>query len=141
MRKWPEKAVSESSGELAQLSFLVQSERAECVTFPLSAAKVTHWTSAVLKNRYLVQFYGHAAAKPSAMQAAARQVKGAEGYQPGAVGRENSGVVQTGPAFWRSKRTYRVKTRASVAIICDPVFAEVCTGKRQPSSKGASLRL
>ncbi|APW14964.1 TPA: hypothetical protein G8L57_000582 [Salmonella enterica] len=25
---------------------------------------------------------------------------------------------------------YRVKTRASVAMLCDPVFAEVCTGKR-----------
>ncbi|EBG5296567.1 hypothetical protein C9216_04420 [Escherichia coli] len=34
------------------------------------------------------------------------------------------------PAGWRSKRTYRVKTWASAAIICDPVFAEVCTGKR-----------
>ncbi|EAO1626256.1 hypothetical protein BG151_003514 [Salmonella enterica subsp. enterica serovar Apapa] len=31
---------------------------------------------------------------------------------------------------WRSKRTYRVKTQASVAMFCDPVFAEVCTGKR-----------
>ncbi|EJH2661460.1 hypothetical protein NDG35_004752 [Salmonella enterica] len=24
---------------------------------------------------------------------------------------------------------YRIKTRASVAMFCDPVFAEVCTGK------------
>ncbi|MEB2307466.1 MULTISPECIES: hypothetical protein [Citrobacter] len=71
--------MSESSQWLAQLSFLVQGERAECVTFPLSAVKVTHWTGTVLKNRYLAQFYGHAAAKPLAMQAAARRVKGAEG--------------------------------------------------------------
>lgn len=42
---------------------------------------------------------------------------------------DNSGMVQMGPAFWRSKKTYRMKTRTSVAIICDPVFAEVCTGK------------
>ncbi|MDW4556356.1 hypothetical protein [Raoultella planticola] len=48
--KWPEKAVSESSGELAQLSFLVQSERAECVTFPLGTVKVTHWTGATSEN-------------------------------------------------------------------------------------------
>ncbi|EFS3321289.1 hypothetical protein MUJ46_002634 [Salmonella enterica subsp. enterica serovar Amsterdam] len=41
--KWPEKAVSESSNELAQLSCLVQVERAACVTFPLCAVKVTHW--------------------------------------------------------------------------------------------------
>jgi len=33
------------------------------------------------------------------------------------------------PALWRSKRTYRVKTDASVAMFCDPVFAEACTGK------------
>ncbi|ESE80988.1 hypothetical protein SEEPB759_03148 [Salmonella enterica subsp. enterica serovar Paratyphi B str. ATCC 8759] len=32
--KWPEKAVSGSSRELAQLSFLVQVEKAACVTFP-----------------------------------------------------------------------------------------------------------
>ncbi|EAO6627144.1 hypothetical protein FNH72_22565 [Salmonella enterica subsp. arizonae] len=38
--------------------------------------------------------------------------------------------MQSEPAGWRSKRRYRVKTWASVAIICDPVFAEVCTGKR-----------
>ncbi|EHW4518183.1 TPA: hypothetical protein ACGH75_003301 [Shigella flexneri] len=25
---------------------------------------------------------------------------------------------------------YRIKTLASVAMFCDPVFAEVCTGKR-----------
>ncbi|HIF2345512.1 TPA: hypothetical protein ACXZP9_002390 [Salmonella enterica] len=41
--KWPEKAVSEPSNELAQLSCLVQVERAACVTFPLCAVKVTHW--------------------------------------------------------------------------------------------------
>ena len=82
--KWPEKAVSESSQWLAQLIYLVQGERAECVTFPLSAVKVTHWTGAVLKNRYLVQFYGHAAAKPSAMQAAARYTEGADAPVQGA---------------------------------------------------------
>ncbi|EGH5311724.1 hypothetical protein JGY68_003354 [Salmonella enterica] len=45
--KWPEKAVSGSSRELAQLSFLVQVEKAACVTFPLCAVKVTHghWCS------------------------------------------------------------------------------------------------
>ncbi|EAN1667786.1 hypothetical protein E2B89_17110 [Salmonella enterica] len=45
--KWPEKAVSGSSRELAQLSFLVQVERAACVTFPLCAVKVTHGSGAV----------------------------------------------------------------------------------------------
>ncbi|EDH9619677.1 hypothetical protein CC515_03010 [Salmonella enterica subsp. enterica serovar Austin] len=39
-------------------------------------------------------------------------------------------MVQSEPAGWRSKRMYLVKTRASVAITCDPVFAEACTGKR-----------
>ncbi|HIH9996847.1 hypothetical protein ABFC02_08005 [Klebsiella variicola] len=73
--KWPEKAVSESSHELAQLSFLVQVEKAACVTFPLCAVKVTHGSGAVLENLLLVQFYGHAAAKPTAMQAAARKGK------------------------------------------------------------------
>ncbi|EAA7007263.1 hypothetical protein EYJ18_08090 [Salmonella enterica] len=48
--KWPEKAVSESSRELVQLSCLVQVERAACVTFPLCAVKVTHWTGAVSEN-------------------------------------------------------------------------------------------
>ncbi|EAM8044075.1 hypothetical protein F6793_20445 [Salmonella enterica] len=48
--KWPEKAVSESSHELAQLSCLVQVEKAACVTFPLCAVKVTHWTGAVSEN-------------------------------------------------------------------------------------------
>ncbi|EAA5193184.1 hypothetical protein EZX49_22875 [Salmonella enterica subsp. enterica serovar Indiana] len=62
--KWPEKAVSESSRELVQLSCLVQVERAACVTFPLYAVKVTHWTGVVSENLSLVQFYGHAAAKP-----------------------------------------------------------------------------
>lgn len=50
MVKWPEKAVSDSSRELAQLSFLVQVERAACVTFPLCAVKVTHWTGAASEN-------------------------------------------------------------------------------------------
>jgi len=62
--KWPEKAVSGSSRELAQLSSLVQVERAACVTFPLCAVKVTHGSGAVFLNHRLVQFYGHAAAKP-----------------------------------------------------------------------------
>ncbi|WP_224253472.1 MULTISPECIES: hypothetical protein [Klebsiella] len=47
---WPEKVVSESSNELAQLSFLVQGEKAVCVTFPLCAVKVTHWSGAVFKR-------------------------------------------------------------------------------------------
>ncbi|EPU6891078.1 hypothetical protein ACVYZQ_000276 [Raoultella ornithinolytica] len=64
MGKWPEKAVSESSHELARLSCLVQVERAACVTFPLCVAKVTHWTGVESENLSLVQFYGHAAAKP-----------------------------------------------------------------------------
>ncbi|EAC0413978.1 hypothetical protein E3O24_05600 [Salmonella enterica subsp. enterica serovar Apeyeme] len=55
MSKWPEKAVSGSSRELAQLSFLVQVEKAACVTFPLCAVKVTHWTGAVSENLSLVQ--------------------------------------------------------------------------------------
>ncbi|EOG8349868.1 hypothetical protein ACLIYB_003297 [Salmonella enterica subsp. enterica] len=71
--------MSESSHELAQLSCLVQVEKAACVTFPLCAVKVTHWTGAVSENLSLVQFYGHAAAKPLSLQAAARKVKGAEG--------------------------------------------------------------
>ncbi|EDV9708704.1 hypothetical protein KX61_004680 [Salmonella enterica subsp. enterica] len=49
-----------------------------CVTLSLCATKVTHWSGAVReRSRILVQVYGHAAAKPSAMQAAARNVKGA----------------------------------------------------------------
>ncbi|MBJ8364450.1 hypothetical protein I6M76_17760 [Citrobacter cronae] len=56
--------MSESSHELAQLSFLVQVEKAACVTFPLCAVKVTHRTGAVSENLSLVQFYDHAAAKP-----------------------------------------------------------------------------
>ncbi|ENV7981493.1 hypothetical protein ACFK06_003926 [Salmonella enterica] len=35
--------MSGSSRGLAQLSCLVQVEKAACVTFPLCAAKVTHW--------------------------------------------------------------------------------------------------
>jgi hypothetical protein len=60
--KWPEKAVSDSSCELAQLSFLVQSERLSCVTYPLCAVKVTHGSGAVFKR--CVSGAGHAAAKP-----------------------------------------------------------------------------
>ncbi|EGQ5168450.1 hypothetical protein O0466_003240 [Salmonella enterica] len=48
-----------------------------CVTLSLCATKVTHWSGTVReRSRILVQFYGHAAAKPSAMQAAAHQIKG-----------------------------------------------------------------
>jgi len=46
-----------------QLISLVQIERTACVTFPLCAVKVTHWSGAVIK-KYRVQLYGHAAAKP-----------------------------------------------------------------------------
>ncbi|WDB75045.1 hypothetical protein PS034_03915 [Escherichia albertii] len=42
--------MSESSHELEQLSCLVQVERAACVTFPLCAVKVTHWTGAASEN-------------------------------------------------------------------------------------------
>ncbi|WP_339032234.1 hypothetical protein [Salmonella enterica] len=56
--------MSESSHELAQLSCLVQVEKAACVTFPLYAVKVTHWTGAVSENLSLAQIDGHAAAKP-----------------------------------------------------------------------------
>ncbi|MBA3112174.1 hypothetical protein CBX57_012425 [Salmonella enterica] len=57
--------MSGSSRELAQLSSLVQVEKAACVTFPLCAVKVTHWCLAqCLRVAFLVQFYGHAAAKP-----------------------------------------------------------------------------
>ncbi|GKP13176.1 hypothetical protein NUKP2_49010 [Klebsiella quasipneumoniae] len=57
----------------------MQVERAACVTFPLCAVKVTHWTGAVSENLSLVQFYGHAAAN------ALRQMQ---------VTQENSGAVQ-----------------------------------------------
>uniref|UniRef100_UPI002017B2B1 hypothetical protein n=1 Tax=Citrobacter freundii TaxID=546 RepID=UPI002017B2B1 len=56
--------MSESSDGLEQLISLVQSEKAACVTFPLCAVKVTHWSGAVFNVVFLVQFYGHAAAKP-----------------------------------------------------------------------------
>ncbi len=79
---------------------------------------------------FLVQFYGHAAAKPSAMQAAAHEVKGAEGVSRYKLAGKIPTRCRFRAAGWRSKRTYRVKTMASVAIFCDPVFAEVCTGKR-----------
>ncbi|EDR5662725.1 hypothetical protein OY03_003517 [Salmonella enterica subsp. enterica] len=37
-----------------------------CVTLSLCATKVTHWSGAVReRSRILVQFYGHAAAKPN----------------------------------------------------------------------------
>jgi hypothetical protein len=82
-----------------------------------------------LKIYRLVQFYGHASAKPSAMQAAAREVKGAEGVSRRWLTRIIPAQCRFRSAGWRSKRTYRVKTRASVAIFRDPVFAEDCTGK------------
>jgi len=124
--KWPEKAVSGSSRELAQLSFLVQVEKAACVTFPLCAVKVTHWSGAVFDNRRLVQFYGHAAANAlRQMQAAARKVKGAEGVSQYTL----AGII---PVWcrWTQYSGTVVKTQASVAMFCNPVFAEVCTGKR-----------
>lgn len=130
MVKWPEKAVSGSSHELAQLSFLVQIERAACVTFPLCAVKVTHRTGAGSENLSLVQFYDHAAVKPLSLQAAARKVKGAEGVSRYKLAGIIPAQCRFRPAGWRSKRTYRVKTQASVAMFCDPMFAEVCTGKR-----------
>ena len=82
-----------------------------------------------LKIYRLVQFYGHASAKPSAMQAAAREVKGAEGVSRRWLTRIIPAQCRFRSAGWRSKRTYCVKTRASVAIFRDPVFAEDCTGK------------
>ncbi len=82
-----------------------------------------------LKIYRLVQFYGHASAKPSAMQAAAREVKGAEGVSRRWLTVIIPAQCRFRSAGWRSKRTYRVKTRASVAIFRDPVFAEDCTGK------------
>ncbi|GEM_PF-4101763 len=79
MGKWPEKAVSESSYELAQLSCLVQVERAACVTFPLCAVKVTHGSGAVFKRCVSGAVLRSRGSKClAAMQAAARQVKGAE---------------------------------------------------------------
>ncbi|MDV2047133.1 hypothetical protein [Salmonella enterica] len=47
--------MSDPSRGLVQVSFLVQVERAACVTFPLCAVKVTHWTGAVSENLSLVQ--------------------------------------------------------------------------------------
>ena len=101
--KWPEKAVSESSHELAQLSYLVQVERAACVTFPLYTVKVTHWTGAVSENLSLVQFYGHAAAKPLSLQAAARKVKGAESVSRYRLAGSIPARCRFRPAGWRSK--------------------------------------
>lgn len=64
------------------------------------------------------------------MQAAAREVKGAEGVSRYKLAGIIPARFRFRPAGWRSKRTYRVKTRASAAIFHDPMFAEVCTGKR-----------
>jgi hypothetical protein len=53
-----------------------------CVTFPLFAVKVTHRAGAVFKITILAQVDGHAAANACRqMQAAARQVKGADCQQ------------------------------------------------------------
>ncbi|HFT7128672.1 TPA: hypothetical protein ACGRRR_000322 [Klebsiella aerogenes] len=130
MVEWPEKAVSESSHELAQLSFLVQVERAACVTFPLCAVKVTHGSGAVLENLLLVQFYGHAAAKSAVFAGRSRNIKGAEGISRYKLAGRIPTQCRFRPAGWCSKRTYRIKTQASVATFCNPVFAEVCTDKR-----------
>ncbi|ECH9260217.1 hypothetical protein AVA06_002624 [Salmonella enterica subsp. enterica] len=64
------------------------------------------------------------------MQATARKVKGAEGVSRYRLAGRIPARCRFRPAGWRSKRTYRVKTQASVAMLCDPVFAEGCTGKR-----------
>ena len=64
------------------------------------------------------------------MQAAARKVKGAEGVSRCRLAGRIPAWYRFRPAGWRSKGTYRVKTQASAAIICDPVFAEDCTGKQ-----------
>lgn len=110
--KWPEKAVSDSSRGLAQLSCLVQVERAACVTFPLCAVKVTHWTGAVSKNLSLVQFYGHAAANAlRQMQAAARRVKGADGVNRCRLAGRIPARCRFRPAGWRSKGGIVLKLR------------------------------
>lgn len=128
--KWPEKAVSESSRGLAQLSFLVQVERAACVTFPLSAVKVTHWTGAVSENLSSGAVLRSRGSKClAAMQAEVRKVKGSEGVSRYRLAGRISVRCRFRPAGWRSKRTYHVKTQTSVAMFCNPVFAEVCTGK------------
>ncbi|WP_259468931.1 hypothetical protein [Salmonella enterica] len=49
--------MSDPSRGLVQLSFLVQVERAACVTFPLCAVKVTHRAGAVSENLSLVQIH------------------------------------------------------------------------------------
>ncbi|EAO2685994.1 hypothetical protein E2X65_12775 [Salmonella enterica] len=64
------------------------------------------------------------------MQAAARKVKGAEGVSRCRLAGRIPALCRFRPAGWRSKRMYCIKTLASVAMFCDPVFAEVCTGKR-----------
>ncbi|WP_320337827.1 hypothetical protein [Citrobacter youngae] len=84
-----------------QLISLVQIERAACVTFPLCAVKVTHGSGAGLKHC----------------------VSGAVLWSRSSKAFGNAGRSPSG------KREYGVETRASVAILCDPVFAEVCTGK------------
>ncbi|EPT5086179.1 hypothetical protein ACVUCS_003103 [Salmonella enterica subsp. enterica] len=71
--------MSESSHELAQLSFLVQVKRDACVTFPLCAVKVTHGSGAISNVEFLVQVYGHAAAKPDGN--AGRSPPGRGGHQ------------------------------------------------------------
>ncbi|WP_262942554.1 hypothetical protein [Salmonella enterica] len=94
MGKWPEKAVSESSHELAQLSCLVQVERAACVTFPLCAVKVTHRTGAASENLLsgaVLRSRGSKACRQCRPQPV--KVKGA-GYQQIQVTRENSGAMQ-----------------------------------------------
>ncbi|HDX5344064.1 hypothetical protein [Citrobacter sedlakii] len=65
--------MSESSNELAQLSFLVQVEKAACVTFPLCAVKVTHWHwLRVFKIAGWCSFTATRQQSLAAMQAAAR---------------------------------------------------------------------
>lgn len=77
--KWPEKTVSESRHELAKLNCLVQIEKAACVTFLLCAVKVTHGSGAVSETlRFWCCLTVTRQQSLSAMQAAGRQVKGAE---------------------------------------------------------------
>ncbi|WP_168168174.1 hypothetical protein [Hafnia sp. HMSC23F03] len=47
-----------------------------------------------LNTAFLGQFYGHAAAKPSAMQAAARKIKGSGRQQNVGDSQKNSGLVR-----------------------------------------------
>jgi hypothetical protein len=77
--KWPEKAVSGSSRELAQLSFLVQVEKAACVTSRSARLKWRTGLVQCLKIYCWCSFTTTQQESLAAMQAAVRKVKGAEG--------------------------------------------------------------